>query len=216
MIAGIDEAGRGPVIGCMVICGISFKEEAISKLIDLGVVDSKKLSAKKRRYLFQKIIDLAEDYSILEISPQIIDRYVFEKKLNVLELEKFIEIINSLKADIFYVDCPDVNPKRFLKNIQNHLKQNKKIICEHRADLEYPAVSAASILAKVRRDSIIEDYKKKYGDIGSGYTSDPITITFLKKYYAKNRRFLSIVRKSWSTLSKIKKEINQQKLDNFI
>ncbi len=109
-----------------------------------------------------------------------------------------------------------MKPERFCKNITDNVSASKKIVCEHKADLNYPAVAAASIVAKVKRDSIIEDYKKEYGHIGSGYPSDPTTITFLREFYEKNQKFPSFVRESWETIRKIKTEKNQQKLDNFL
>ncbi|WP_457753524.1 ribonuclease HII, partial [Thermococcus sp.] len=85
-----------------------------------------------------------------------------------------------------------------------------KIIAEHKADAKYLPVSAASILAKVTRDKAIEKLKKQYGEIGSGYPSDPRTRKFLEEYYKEHGEFPPIVRKSWKTLRKIEEKLKAQ------
>ncbi len=220
IVAGIDEAGRGPVIGPMVIAGIAMRKHLIKELTEIGVKDSKKMTPNKRKNLFPKILELADEYVIRIISPHEIDKAVNMKigrkygLLNRMEAKIIAEIILELKPQVAIVDSPGVNEETFKKMVMESI--NKKlevnIISEHKADEKYPIVSAASIIAKVKRDEIIENLKKEYGDFGSGYPSDPKTREFLKKYYIKNKEFPDIVRKSWKTLEKIKEEISQTKL----
>jgi len=194
-ILGIDEAGRGCIIGPMVICGILVEEKDIVKLKEIGVKDSKQLKPDKRERLAKKIKDIAERIVIKRISPKVIDRY----NLNFLELKNMAKIIEKLNPDIIYFDCP-VNQrgiKKYCEELKNLLNKNNvtpKIIGENKADKKYEVVSAASIIAKVERDRIIRNFKKKYGDFGSGYPSDKKTMEFLRKYY---NYCLPIIRTKW-------------------
>ena len=211
-IAGIDEAGRGPVIGPMVIVGVLLSSEKLQFLEDLGVRDSKLLSPKKREELYSKIIGVLDDYKVIVVTPEEIDnRFSKNLTMNSLELEKFAEIIIHLSPDIVYVDCPDVKPERFSERIKLIIKKPIKIIAEHNADKKYPIVSAASIIAKVIRDQYIKEYSLKYGDIGSGYPSDPKTISFLKSYYTLHHKWPNIVRKSWDTVKNMETAVEQKK-----
>ena len=89
-LGGIDEAGRGPVVGPLVIAAVVVDESKLSNLETLGVKDSKKLSPKKREELFKEIIRLVDDYFILEISPEEIDNR--EGTMNEFEVENFIKV----------------------------------------------------------------------------------------------------------------------------
>lgn len=211
LIAGIDDAGRGPVIGPLIIAGVLINENRISELIKIGVKDSKKLSPSSRKILFNKIKELVNDYAFVEITPSQIDEVV-EKgkklyKLNFLEAKAMAKVILMLKPEVAYVDSSDVNPNRFAEQIIKELPFKIKIISEHHADEKYPVVSAASILAKVKRDETIEKIKVEYGDFGSGYPQDPKTIKFLKDWKKKHKEFPSFIRKSWKTIKRIEKEI---------
>ena len=218
LICGIDEAGRGPVLGPMVLCGLCIQVSKLAILEDIGVKDSKKLSAKKRTMLAEKIRSNNFRYKIIEISVKEIDQREKNKiTLNRLEEFKMADIINDLKPDIIYIDAADVNEKRFGDSILNLLQYKpRKIIAKHKADDLYPIVSAASILAKFQRDKIIEEYKKIYGEIGSGYTSDQRTTDFLRGWIIKNKRPPPIARKSWETTQKIlEQEIKNRKITDF-
>ncbi|MEM3615318.1 MAG: ribonuclease HII, partial [Candidatus Methanomethylicia archaeon] len=123
LIAGIDEAGRGPVIGPMIIAGVMFKEEDCIKLIEIGVKDSKILTPERRQKLYQKITELSVNWTYEVITPKEIDQAVFYRKrtgiglLNKLEAEVMAKIINRLKPDIAYVDSADVDEERFKRTI---------------------------------------------------------------------------------------------------
>lgn len=216
LICGIDEAGRGPVIGPMVMCGVTIEESKIKELQNLGVKDSKLLSPKQREYMFKEIKHLVKDYKIIIIPPKEIDEAVESEELNLNKLEaiKSAMIINHLKPNKAMLDCPSNNPKKYLDYLKIYIKDNSaEIKAEHKADLKYPVVSAASILAKVTRDKEIEKIKKEIKeDIGSGYPADPITVKFLKNNYKK---YPSIFRKSWASYKNILTQSNQKKLNNF-
>ncbi|HJO01678.1 MAG: ribonuclease HII [Candidatus Woesearchaeota archaeon] len=217
LICGIDEAGRGPVLGPLVMCGLLVKEEDEKELVKLKVRDSKLLTKVKREFLFDKIKDISYKYEIIAIYPDEIDHAVNNHdglNLNKLEARKSAEIINLLKPDKAIVDAPSNNIKSY-KQYLFELINNKKIelILEHKADLNYPIVSAASILAKVTRDNEIEKIKKKIKiDFGSGYMSDSKTVNFLEKYYEK---YPELFRKSWLPYRDIVNKKFQSKLEDF-
>jgi len=209
-LAGIDEAGRGPVIGPMVISAVVVDEENVPKLEELGVKDSKRLTPKRRERLFDEIIKLLDDYVILELWPEEIDSR--GGTLNEFEVENFVKVLNSLKVrpDVVYIDAADVKEARFGEDIRKRLNFEAEIVAEHKADDKFVPVSAASILAKVTRDRAIEKLKEEYGEIGSGYPSDPRTRAFLENYYREHGEFPPIVRRSWKTLRKIEEKLRAE------
>ena len=223
LIAGLDEAGRGPVIGSLVIGCVILDEKDLHILDEIGVDDSKKISPKKREILAKKIKSHAMSYDLLEITAENIN--ILHKKglsLNEIEEISFAKLINGIKPqpDIIYLDAADVIEERFGRTIGGLLKFTpKKIISKHRGDAIFKIVGAASILAKTKRDHIIEGYKKIYGNIGSGYPSDPYTKKFLKSYYNSHQKFPPIVRTWWKTAENIIKEYEihkkQRKLTDF-
>jgi len=213
LILGIDEAGRGPVIGPMVIAGYCIEEEKIDLLKSLGVKDSKELTRKQREEIYNDIIKLTDKYKYIIIDPKTIDYYVYKNKLNYLEFKNMIKIIEEIKPDKVIIDSPIVNTKRVIEYIKNNLKINVEIIAENRADKNYPVVSAASIIAKVIRDREIDKIKEKINiDFGSGYPSDEKTIKALKEDYDKIKDY---IRESWMTIKRIR-GINQKNIFDFL
>jgi len=200
-ICGIDEAGRGSMLGPLVIAGISLDKKNLRKLSSLGVKDSKKLSPKLRESLYKQIIKIVDDYYVAKISPKSIDASVKKHCLNGLEAKYMAKVVSKLNPDTSYVDSCDVNPQRFGKEI-SRLSDNHKIKSYHHADSRFVVVSAASILAKVTRDRAIAKLRKDY-DLGSGYPSDSLTVKFVTKYYKKNHEMPNFVRKSWKPVQKI-------------
>ncbi|OLB46819.1 ribonuclease HII [archaeon 13_2_20CM_2_53_6] len=174
-VCGVDDAGRGPVIGPLVIAGITIDEKKIDELRSLGVKDSKMLIA-------------------------------------LLEAKVMAQVIEKLKPDVAYVDSSDTRTDRFKNNILDRLTFTPRIVSEHKADINYAVVSAASIMAKVRRDTRIDELKRQYGEIGSGYAHDPATARFLRDYYSKHGDFPPIVRRSWKTLRNIVADLAQTSL----
>ena len=195
LVCGVDDAGRGSVLGPLVIAGISIEQKNIKQLVKIGVKDSKQLSPQLREKLYEQILSLVEGYHVAKIPPKTIDKSVSKNLLNQLEANYMAKVIKKLEANSSYVDSCDVNPKRFGLYISN-LAKTGKIISSHHADRKYPVVSAASIIAKVNRDRAIEKLRKNYA-LGSGYPSDPKTMKFIKEWLSQNGDVPVFVRKSW-------------------
>ena len=200
-VCGIDDAGRGSMLGPLVIAGVSLNKKSLKKLSSIGVADSKKLSPKSREYLYKKIIKIVDDYYIAKISPRIIDASVKKHCLNGLEAKYMAKVVLKLNPDTSFVDSCDVNPRRFGKVISQQ-SNNHKIKSYHHADSRFVIVSAASILAKVARDKSVSKLRKDH-NLGSGYPSDKVTVKFVTTYYKKNHIMPSFVRKSWKPVQKI-------------
>ena len=162
-VAGVDEAGRGCAIGPLVVAAAVFKEETLPTLREIGVKDSKKVSAKKREKLVVEIKELAIDYRIFEIQPRVIDKVVFRsiplRRLNYLETMVMAKLIRELKPDLVHMDPPDVDNQRCAEQLQSVIKYKIQVICEPKADQKYVSTGAASILAKVRRDQRIRELR---------------------------------------------------------
>jgi len=199
-ICGIDDAGRGSMIGPLVIAGITIEKKNLKKLKSLGVRDSKKLTRKSREILYKKIIKNVDDYYVVKIPPKTIDHSVFKHNLNHLEAKNMAKIVTKLNPVVSYVDSCDVDYKRFGKEI-SLLSSKAKIKSYHHADSRFVAVAAASIIAKVTRDRAIHRLNKNF-DLGSGYPSDKKTIKSIKKLLSNNKSE-SFIRFSWKPVQKI-------------
>ena len=199
-ICGIDDAGRGSMIGPLVIAGISIKKSNLKNLKSIGVRDSKRLTPTTREILYKKIIKIVDDYYVVRITPRTIDRSVFRHNLNHLEAKNMAKIVLKLKSDVSYVDSCDVDYKRFGREISS-LSSNAKIKSYHHADSRFVAVAAASIIAKVSRDRSINRLKTNF-DLGSGYPSDKKTMRIGKKILSKKNP-PSFIRMSWKPVQKI-------------
>lgn len=208
LIAGVDDAGRGAIIGPLVIAGVLLEEKDLPKLVALRVKDSKLLSPKRREELSEAIRKLVPKYHVEKLWPAEIDKVVNShirlQKLNRLEAQTMATVIEVLKPDMAYVDASDVNEERYKEHIQERLLFKPEIISEHKADRNYPIVSAASIIAKVERDKAIAELKQKYGELGCGYPTDPATIRFLEKWLEQHEEYPDFVRKSWKPAKKLK------------
>jgi len=208
LVCGVDDAGRGAVIGPLVIAGVLVDKEGLKKIADLGVKDSKIISPKRRRYLAEEILKIVKDSCLVKLQPAMIDKVVETggklHRLNRLEARAMAEVIRSLKPDVAYVDASDVLPERFKQHIAEEVPFKVQIVSEHKADKTYPVVSAASIIAKVERDKVIADLRRKYGDLGSGYISDRKTVNFLERWIKTYGSYPEFVRKSWKPAKRIK------------
>lgn len=219
-LMGIDEAGRGAVLGPMAVCGLVIDKKDEKKLKKIGVKDSKELTPKKRKELAKEINKIAEHVIIFLVPPCQIDKSRRNgTNLNQLEAIKMAEIINMINPDKVIVDAPSHNNKKFRDYLRAKL-DNKKIelICENFADKNHPVVSAASIMAKVERDRKIEELKKKVNyQFGVGYSHDPRTIEFLEKLAKENKgKMPSYVRQTWETVESIKKKYEQKGIFSFL
>jgi ribonuclease HII len=201
MICGIDEAGRGPVLGDLVIAGMLIDEKDISILEKSGIKDSKKLTRNRREELYKFLVSNFR-YHLIKVSPHEIDESRKRINLNEIEAMKFAKVLDILKPTRAFIDCVGTVPETFFGLINKNLAWRCKLIIEHKADDTYPVVSAASIIAKVERDRGIEKLKEEYGEIGSGYPSDPKTIDFIRRCSDENGAFPEFVRKSWKTSSR--------------
>ena len=203
LIAGVDEAGRGCLLGPLVVAGVAVSRAGVKKLKELGVKDSKNLSAKQRESLYPEIVKVADTVSWASIAPEEIDAVVFRgkklRKLNYLEAVYFAKVIDRLGAQKVTVDASDVIPKRFGKDISGNLEARCRVIAFHKADRDFPVVSAASIIAKVERDRQVELLRESHGDFGSGYHSDPATRSFFSDWMRRGEPLPDYVRKSWKT-----------------
>ena len=219
---GIDDAGRGPVIGPMVLAGVLIDDKFEKELKTLGVKDSKQLTSKRRDFLADKIREVAETFEIIIIQPPEIDELDGDGiKLNEVEAFACARIINKINKGFnkikVLVDCPSTTIGKwtdFLKTKIDNLS-NLEISCEHKADQNHVSVSAASILAKDTREKEMKWLKEKYGDeIGSGYCSDPLTQKFLEKYLEKYEHD-GIFRKKWITWKNALAKKQQKKLEDY-
>jgi len=213
-VAGVDEAGRGPVIGPMVLCAYAIEEERQQELYNLGARDSKVLSPSQREKLAEKFSKTGE--FVLKVLSAAEITGLMRKKVSLNDIEaRFIsealkELSKKARISKVFVDSPDPVASKFEKRIRRYFDHAFEIICEHKADARYPAVSAASILAKVRRDEEIEKIKlrlKKEGfedwDIGSGYPHDEKTVSFLKRHHS-DARAQEFIRHEWETAKRLK------------
>ncbi len=198
--AGIDEAGKGPVIGPLVVCGILCGEREIKILESAGVKDSKKLSRERREELYDLILKTCR-VKVIKFSAEELNELMGRYTINQILKRAYIEIIRSLKPEIAYIDCPERNVEAFKHEIEE--KTGVEVIATHKADEIFTVVSIASVVAKVERDREIEKLKEIYGDFGSGYPSDRRTIDFLRNYLKRHGMFPPIVRKRWKTLKRI-------------
>ncbi|MGQ9461340.1 MAG: ribonuclease HII [Candidatus Bathyarchaeaceae archaeon] len=207
-VAGVDDAGRGSIIGPLAIAGVLLDNKDLTRLMDLGVKDSKRLSPRRREQLAAEIKEIALKYHIEMLSPAEIDRVVETgrklHKLNRLEAQTMAKVITILKPEVAYVDASDVLADRFKQHIMENLPFKVQVISEHKADVKYPIVSAASILAKVERDKVISRLREKHGNIGCGYATDPNTIKFLEDWIRKFGSYPDFVRRSWKPAKKLK------------
>ncbi|MFP4038622.1 MAG: ribonuclease HII [Candidatus Nanohaloarchaea archaeon] len=217
-ILGVDEAGRGPVIGSMFVASFEIDGDRINELEEIGVKDSKKLSNKKREEIREQL-DSIGDFTLKEIEASQIDEMREVMTLNEIELQAFVEVLKDSDADRFTVDLPEPDGDRFIKKMKSELPEkfrDKEFVAEHGADDEYPEVSAASIVAKSAREKHVEKLQQKYGyDFGSGYPHDRPTIEFLEKFMEEKGELPEETRMSWSTAEKIVDKNRQKSFEEY-
>lgn len=203
---GIDEAGRGPVIGPMVISLVCGER---SSLQSLGVKDSKVLSRKRREYLFDRIMEVAQKVEYRIVPAGEINRMMDRMTLNEVE-HKFAAELASFSSGEVVVDCFDVNEGRASATLST--QSGTRVRCVHKADRDYPAVSAASIVSKVIRDREIDSIKERFGEIGSGYPADPVTREFIEKAFRRGDDIGEIIRTHWKTVDDIRRKARSGRL----
>ena len=200
MICGIDEAGRGPVMGPLVVASVFVSDE--DGLKGIGVRDSKRLSPQTREHMFDRIAEMAE-YRLVILSADEIDSKRAKHSLNDIELRMFADSVSGMKVSEVYADCPDANESSFGYAL-SHMLGNVNVIARHKADDTYPVVSAASIIAKVTRDRMMSNISDEFGtDVGSGYPSDQLTMDFIAKWIKENGNPPPHTRRSWETVRRM-------------
>lgn len=217
-VLGVDEAGRGPVIGSMFVGGFMVEEEKLEEVENLGVKDSKKLSDRKRERLATELREKGEVF-LKEITASEIDELREVMTLNEIEIQGFCDVIERSDADKVIVDLPEPDGDRFINKMKRELParfRERDFTAEHGADDSFPIVSAASIIAKSEREKHVEGLHEKYGyDFKSGYPHDAPTISFLERYVEEKGELPPETRRSWSTAERILKEAGQKGLGDF-
>ncbi len=204
IVIGIDEAGRGPILGDMVIAAIAFREDTLKKINGLGVKDSKLLTPNMREKLVPHIIKYSLAVVVSHVSPIEIDHY----NLNELTISRIGYILGSLSKiiDPFQVRRITIDMitgyRKYRPNYKRYFP-DANVIFEVDADTKYAEVSAASIVAKYYRDQLINELKRYYGELGSGYSTDQRTISWIKDLYKKGYPPPPFIRRTWRVLEKI-------------
>ncbi|WP_248897943.1 ribonuclease HII [Haloplanus halobius] len=212
MDIGADEAGKGPVLGPMVAAAVRAPEEAIPD----GVDDSKRLSAKRRETLADRLRDSdAVDVGVAVVTPARIDDP--ETDMNGLTVAGQAEAVTTVAAasDTVLVDAGDVDAARFGRRVSEAVEAAVDVRAEHRADEQYAHVAAASVIAKVERDARIDALSERYGDVGSGYPSDERTREFLADYVRDHGDLPACARASWATCDDVLAAAEQSSLSEF-
>ncbi len=199
----MDDAGRGSMLGPLVIAGVSVRKSEARGLTSMGVRDSKKLSAAKREILYRKILRYVDGYYVAKITPKTIDRSVEKHLLNRLEAKYMARVITKLDSDVSYVDSCDVNNARFGREVSR--LSGHRVRSYHHADDRFVIVSAASILAKVVRDREVAKLGGRQ-EIGSGYPSDVRTVRFVRRCVRRDGKVPPFVRTSWRPVKKIMRD----------
>lgn len=212
MIAGVDEAGRGCVLGSLVICAYACEDGAEPELKRRGVKDSKLLAPETRERLAAELRKDAFEISVITAT-EITERMRGKTSLNELEAMHASALLHKLNARVglsrVVVDSPDPVPRKFEARLRKYFDHEFDILCANKADRDYPVVGAASIIAKSEREKELDKLKalvKKQGimdDLGSGYSHDAVTIAFLEKH--SQEPFLQeFIRHEWSTAKRFK------------
>ena len=213
MIVGVDEAGRGPVIGPLVVAGVAVESDV--PLRQMNCRDSKKLSPERREALAPEIEKVAK-FELVVIPAERIDVMRAEMSLNDFEAKLFAEVIEKFHPETAYVDAADVDEIEFKRCVRRELPFEVEIVSQHNADELFPVVSAASILAKVRRDREMRGIEAAIGrTIGSGYASDSDTIAFLEAWIREHGSLPPHTRASWDTARRLLAASKNHKLDDF-
>ncbi|WP_067049177.1 ribonuclease HII [Methanofollis ethanolicus] len=211
MICGVDEAGKGAVLGPMVVGAVGCEREAD---LPAGVRDSKALTPRQRERLYAEITG-SFPWTVVEISAAEIDRLRREMTMNALVARGHADAIRALAPLTAYVDACDVNEERYGTTVAALLGGACTVVARHHGDALFPVVSAASIVAKVTRDHAIEALHAEEGEIGSGYPSDQATITYLKDYISGHGMPPACARQSWETVARLMDRRHQATLGDF-
>lgn len=201
-ILGLDEAGRGCVLGPLIVGAYCCEADNLEALKATGATDSKALSAKKREAILEKLPPLGSP-RLIAVTPAQIDA----DNINRLEEAAFLDHIRHFKPDRVYLDAP-VHPRGIPKlkaRLVATLAEDglsPEWVIEPKADANYPVVGAASIVAKVKRDAEIA----ALGEVGSGYPSDPVTRKWIQGFLRSGEPLPDCVRKRWGTIDSLRQQ----------
>jgi len=210
---GVDEAGRGPAIGPLVVSALNIPDRDRPILKDMGVDDSKNLSKKNRNRLYEEILSntISLDWTIglVICDARRIDEWMDVGNLNSLEVILFSEAIGDAAEPgenlQIFLDACDVDSERFGRRVSETLGDGWhgcKIYSEHKMDSRNEVVAAASIIAKVNRDSAMERLSQELNiDLGSGYPSDPKTRGALE-ILCEDEVLPDCVRRKWANVKR--------------
>jgi ribonuclease HII len=200
----------------MVIAIASISREKEELLVRMGVRDSKALTPSRRRALRALLERVLDYYAVRVVQPAEVDEAVSKGQLNLLEARIIAELVrqaaSEVELEVVYVDSPDPVPERFERLLTSLIGEGVRVVAENGADAKYVVVGAASIIAKTERDRIVEELKRKYGDFGSGYPSDPKTREFAERWLREHGEPPPFARRSWSTWSALARK---RTLDEF-
>lgn len=203
-ILGIDEAGRGALLGPLVVAGVLVEKANLSRLRSMGAADSKAIPRTRRKELLLRLLPLALGARVRVISPQEIDAH----SLTELELSAAAELICTFRPTLVVMDAP-VSPgaiPRFQERLVQVLLASghrvPQLSIAPKADRDSPAVGLASILAKVTRDAHVTWLRERFGDFGWGYPGERAVRDFLREWWETHRELPPICRRRWSTVGK--------------
>lgn len=218
LIAGVDEAGRGCVIGPLVIAAVGVEEKSVQRLVEAGVKDSKRLSPRSRVQIASSIRRIARVVETRRLSASRIDG-LRARGVSLNEIEAMLvgSILSKHRRGVFYVDSVDRDCERFRMMMLRHAPGFKGVlIVRNYLDESNPMVGAASIIAKVERDRAVKSLLRKAGlPECSGYSSDPRTVRIVEQLLQSGSE-TSMLRRSWSTVGRIGARLSQDSLKRFL
>jgi len=214
-VLGLDEAGRGSLIGPLVVGGFLVPEERLSELPALGVRDSKLLSAARREEIYRSLSSVGRAFRIAA-DPAEVDRSVRHRGLNRLELRLFSRLVARARPRTVFADACDPVASRFAAQLGALAGEDVEVRASHHADRDIPVVGAASIVAKVERDRAIARLARRLdAPIGSGYPSDRRTVEYVRQLLASGTPAPPWLRQSWRTTERLKRETRARRLESF-
>jgi ribonuclease HII len=214
-LLGLDEAGRGSVLGPLVVGAFCCTEDELPSVVAAGARDSKLLAPERRSEVYRRLAAVGERRSI-SLPPRAIDRYVAGGRLNELELVTFARLARRLRPATVFVDACDPNAERFGERLAAAIGSELRVVSRHHADRDYPIVGAASIVAKVRRDAALRALRRAIPEeLGSGYPSDPATRACVERHARDGGVVPSWMRRSWETVQRVKRARPARTLDSY-
>ena len=212
---GLDEAGRGSLVGPLVVGGFAARAADVERLPGMGVRDSKLLSPARREAAYERLTEVGRRYSVV-LAPSTVDEAVRRGGLNVLEAHAFARLVRRVRPSATFVDACDPVAARFGALVARLARAVGPVDARHHADRDLPIVAAASIVAKVERDRHLSRLRSRLGDdLGSGYPSDDRTRAFVRSTIGSGAPLPPWLRASWRTTQTLKADITTRTLEAF-